>query len=119
MSAVARLISRKRIMLKHIVYNGKIADINESDTNKHTLDLETALTETRKIVLLILGVYRISGSGSFYTYPNEGTDHAKLGDDLVWQKPVMIADGSQRVQYNQDVANDDFDLYCFGYFVEA
>lgn len=102
-----------------VPYNGKIADITETDTAKHTLDLETALSETRKIVSVVLKAIRITGTGTFYTYPNEGTSYV----EIIWGKngvaPIVIKDGTQNLQYALTVANDDFDLFCFGYVVEA
>ena len=102
-----------------VPYNGKIADINEADTNKHTLDLETALGETRKIIAVIIGNLRVSGTGYLYAYPNEGTDWVDVDVYRAAIPIVVIKDGTQRLQYNQTVANDDFDLNCFGYMVEA
>lgn len=101
-----------------VPYNGKIADITHADTNKHTLDLAAALGETRTIIAVILNVARIAGTGDFRVYPNEG---AKFLYIEMWNQSdfVVIASNSQRLQYNQTVANDDFDLYCLGYVVET
>ena len=100
-----------------VPYNAKIADITESDTNKHTLDLETALSETRKIVVVMLYGQRISGTGDLHSYPNEGADPQWVGHGLGADGHV-IKDGTQRLQYAQTVANDDWDLYCMGYIVD-
>jgi len=105
--------------LRFVPYNNKIADINESDTNKHFLDLEAALGETRKIVGLIIRADRVSGSGVFYIYPNEGTAMAVYLSSGLSSPICLIKEGSQRLQYRQSVANDDWDIYCFGYIVEA
>ena len=99
-----------------VSYNAKIADINEVDTNKHFLDLQTALTETRNIIAVTLGRLRNSGTGNINTFPNEGIvqltiDSYGIGD------MVIIATGTNRLQYAQTVANDDFDLICKGYIV--
>ena len=103
-----------------VPYNGKIADITEADTNRHTLDLATALNETRKIVAVNVSGTRITGTGYFHVYPNEGTHYFELG---VWNTYprgyCAIANGTQRLQYKLSVANDDYDIYCFGYVVEA
>ena len=100
-----------------VPYNGKIADITETDTAKHTLDLETALSETRKIIMVILTWWRVSGTGELRIYPNEGT-YNFAGSSQYLGVSCVIADGTQRLQYAQSVANDDFDLYCLGYVVE-
>jgi len=106
-------------MLKFIPYNGKIADIREADTSKHTLDLVTALGETRKIIAIQITGSRIGGTGTFTVYPNEGTTGWTVGSTAWLQGPIFIKDGSQRLQYSQSVANDDWDIYCSGYVVEA
>lgn len=103
-----------------VPYNGKIADITHADTLKHTLDLAAALSETRKIIAVQIRAERIAGTGIFAVYPNEGV----LGLDLYsaggWTSQVVtIKDGTQRLQYNQFTAGDDWDLYCYGYVVEA
>ena len=101
-----------------IPFNAKIADITHADTNKHFLDLAAALSENRTIVDIRLLGARISGTGFFYIYPNEGAQKDFLSS---WAQSVdiMIAAKSQRLQYSLSVANDDWDLHCFGYVVEA
>ena len=101
-----------------IPYNGKIADITHADTNKHTLDLAAALSEARTIVAINGFAIRITGTGGFRVYPNEGTSYVDATGTYPWGV-MLIAAGTQRLQYNQSVANDDFDLYCTGYLVEA
>lgn len=101
-----------------VPYNAKIADITHADTNKHMLDLEIALTEARKIIAILPKAARTSGSGGLVVYPNEGTTHT--GDiNLYCRGWIVIADGTQRLQYSLLVANDGFDLYCYGYVVET
>jgi len=101
-----------------VPYNGKIADITHADTNKHTLDLATALSETRKIIALVLTGYRVTGTGYMCVYPNEGVlaQETYYGTHCAF---TIIANGSQRVQYALSVAGEDFDMRCFGYVVEA
>jgi len=101
-----------------VPYNGKIANINETDTSKHFLDLATALSENRTIIGVILRGARISGTGVLYTYPDEGVSSNTIitGQSSV---DIIISAGTQRLQYAQSVANDDWDVVCFGYVVEA
>lgn len=103
-----------------IPYNAKIADINETDTNAHTLDLEAALSEPRKIIAVVLIPERIAGTGWLIMYPNGVVDGyvAMQAMDLGATGFLVIADGSQELLYAQLDANDDFDLYCLGYVVE-
>jgi len=110
---------RRRVFHRLIPYNDKIADISEADTADHTLDLETALGETRKIISILLWAARISGTGSLWAYPNEGAIAMPIGPDRAFLAEVAIKDGTQRLKYYQSVAGDDWDLYCFGYVVEA
>ena len=103
-----------------VPYNGQIADITHADTNKHTLDLAAALSETRKIIEITVVAFRIGGTGYFYVYPNEGVDSTRACTASgARTEQVIIANGSQRLQYHLSVANDDWDLMCFGYVVEA
>lgn len=98
--------------------NGKIADITHADTNKHFLDLAAALSETRKIIELEISVSKMVGTGNFRFYPNEGA-RAVICSSGYNTLRCIIADGTQRLQYNLTVANDDFDLFCLGYVVEG
>ena len=99
--------------------SAKIADISESDTLKHFLDLEAALGETRKIVKVQLRAQRVTGTGAFASYPNEGTYSLTLGHTYAYAYYVTIKEGSQRLQYAQNVADDDWDIICLSYTVEA
>lgn len=101
---------------RFVPYNGKIADITHADTNKHTLDLAIALSERRKIIAVMVTGIKQSGTGVFCVYPNEGSTYLVASWEAM--RFVIMADGTQRLQYNLSVANDDFDLYCFGYVVE-
>ena len=109
----------KRKLTVFVPYNAKIADITEADTDKHTLDLAAALGETRKIIMIWFTMWRISGTGEFLAYSNEGTE-AQTGFTRGAHKWIIaVADGTQRLQYSQSTANDDWDLYCSGYVVES
>jgi hypothetical protein len=107
-----------------VPYNGKIADITHADTDKHYLTLANSAGtgaiagETRKIVAITIKTNRMAGSGAFYMYPNEGTSSYAISSGVVGSM-IVIADGTQRLQYNQTVAGDDWDVYCLGYVVEA
>jgi len=103
---------------KSVPYNGKIADITHADTNKHTLDLATALSETRDIVEVIVHADRMSGTNYLFGYPNEGSRSVYL-DSVATNTPatIVIAQGTNRLEYALGAANDDFDLYCLGYKV--
>jgi len=109
-----------------VPYNGKIADITHADTNQHTLILANGAGtgaiagETRKIIAVQCATVRIIGTGDFDIYPNEGATFMVCPGFLpytgLW---TIIAPGTQRLQYSLSIVNDDWDLYCFGYVVEA
>jgi len=113
------IITRGRFNHIFIHYNGKIADITHADTNKHTLDLAAALSETRTIISVQTYAQRMSGSGDLYVLPNEGSQPAMVGSLDSMLGFCIIAARTNRLQYQMTVANDDFDLYCFGYIVEG
>lgn len=99
--------------------NTKIAVITHADTAKHFLDLAVALSETRKIISVDINVQRTIGTGNFGMYPNESVTQGAAITYLSYLQHVVIADGTQRLQYSLSVVNDSFDVYCFGYVVEA
>ena len=99
-----------------VPYNGKIADITHADTDKHTLALATPLSETRTIISISFRPERISGTGSFFVYPNEGAKGQGFAPNT-WAADIVIASASQRLQYSLAVANDDWDIFCLGYCV--
>lgn len=104
--------------------NDKIADIKEADTNKYYLTLANAggtgaiAGETRKIIAVSVRVDRAAGTGMLNFFPKEGVNSSGQTLNFMYS-PIIIADGTQRLQYSQTVANDDFDLYCLGYVVES
>ena len=106
-----------------VPYNGKIADITHADTNLHTLTLANAAGtgviagETRTIVAVLLQSRRASGTGIFNSAPNEGVYIHQWSN---YEEGIfLIAKNSQQLQYSLSVAGDDWDLFCFGYVVEA
>ena len=102
-----------------IPYNDKIADITHADTLTHTLDLATALSETRKIISVGVTSLRVTGTGAIRVWPNEGVYGSDLNLSRQYPTQIIIKDGTNRLKYNLSVADDDFELYCFGYVVEA
>jgi hypothetical protein len=108
-----------------VPYNEKIADITHADTILHTLELANAAGtgaiagETRKIVSVEIGADRIAGNGSFRMYPNEGARILNINTGTAYHHIVIIANATNRLQYSLSVTNDDWDVYCVGYVVEA
>jgi len=111
-------LNKKKTVL-FVPYNGKIADITHADTNNHTLDLAAALSETRKIIAVECEGRRIAGTGYFKPYPNEGSGSIAGGAGSYSSWWCIIKPDTNRLQYSLSVANDDWDLYCWGYTVES
>ena len=102
-----------------VPFNAKIADITHADTNVHYLDLAVALAETKKIVSVKCGGARIAGTGNMKFFPNEGTYNQNMANSTTFTGDIVIANGTNRLQYSLSVANDDWDFYCYSYVVEA
>ncbi|MBA7688758.1 hypothetical protein ES703_97247 [subsurface metagenome] len=95
----------------------KIADITESDTDNHILDLTGIVPPGT--VCLFLRCERRSGSGDISGHP-KNTVVTTVGIGNQNQKcmsvlPIKYPD----LMYHQGVANDDWDVYLFGYIVES
>lgn len=122
------LVRRRRPGPRHLFvpYNAKIADITHADILKHTLTLANGAGtgaiagETRTIVAIYLVQIIDAGTGFLHYYCNEGVDYITTGVNgemvPIW---VLLLARSQRVQYSLSVVNDDWDVYCVGYVVEA
>lgn len=96
-------------------YNGKVADITYADVNKHNLTL-TQLGLPNNTVAAILGSQRMSGSGLLVVYPANGAfGHYISAAGQAYTKLVNLDNGI--LTHKVSVANDDYDLYCFGYFI--
>jgi len=102
-------------------HNEKIVTgLTESDTNKHYLDLSSWVP--KNTVAVIMHAVRTSGTGYLVAYPNEGIDTIRITDPddptRTTATPKIIAIKNQRLQYSLAIANDVFNIYLFGYFVE-
>jgi len=102
-------------------HNEKIVTgLTQADTAKHILDLSKWVPKNTVAVLLIAA--RTSGTGLLLGYPIEEAIAISLVDrsdpTVAWTTPVLIAIKNQRIQYSLTVANDVFDIWLFGYFVE-
>ena len=111
--AVSDLINRGQTC-GYVPANVKIADIQEADVLKHTIDLAD-LGLPLDTIVLHLKVQRIAGAGAFQVYPNEGGQNIWLASG----GEALVGLTNQRLQYAQSVAMDDWDLYCIGYIRQA
>jgi len=102
--------------MQFFAYNAKVADITHADTNKHTVSLATMGLPLNTVAMVIL-VNRVAGTGNIRVYSNEGTTSADLVNSggRNW---ITIGLANQRLQYDLTVANDDWDLFCLGYWTE-
>ena len=102
----------------YVGYNGKIASFQRNDTNLFYLNLTEALNEKRTIVAINVRGVRRSGTGILYTYPNEGDYPLAIGHSS-FSSWIIIKYGTNRLPLRQSVANDSWEIYCYGYVVEA
>jgi len=91
----------------------KIADLQENDTVSHILDLSPFVPPATLAVLLVAD--RASGTGSFRVYPKSDASAnwtSSLG------VPTLFTIVDQELKWKNSVANDDWDIYLLGYFVQ-
>jgi len=94
----------------------KIADLQENDTAVHVLDLSPFVPPATKAI--IMQAKRISGTGGFLVSPM-GVDTAKLYTDNISQGiSCLVTIENQELIWENTAANDDWDIYLFGYFVQ-
>jgi len=91
----------------------KFADIQENDTATHLVDLSSILPPGSKAI--IFKAERISGTGNLYAYPVSGATLVTL---LSGQYACLIPIKNRELKWSFSVANDDWDLTLFGYFVQ-
>lgn len=100
---------------RFVPHNAKVADINHADTSKHLITLATMGLPLNAVVL-ILTTGRVSGTGYLRVYGNEGTSYQRC-NVAGSTEGVVVGIINERLQYDQSVANDDFDLKVMGYWV--
>lgn len=91
----------------------KILDLQENDTAAHIEDLSPFVPPGTKAILIV--PERVTGTGYFMTYPRS---HATK----VWNThagfSVLEIIKNQELKWKNSAANDDWDIYLLGYFVE-
>lgn len=96
----------------------KIADgLTESDTDPHFLDISAYVP--RNCVAVVILVNRTTGDGYLYLYPNEDTSPLFMCSSLADCYVVALVENTQRMKYALSVANDVFDVFLVGYWVEG
>jgi len=90
----------------------KILDLQENDTVAHTEDLSALVTDEIKAVILL--IKRMAGTGLFRAYPMSGTQY----QDIALSNQVICTIRNKELKWSNSVANDEWDIYLIGYFVE-
>ena len=93
----------------------KIADLQENDTVVHTLDLSSILPLGTKGILI--QAIRAAGTGSFELYPMSGSTY-KIALGMAHLYLTLVPIKNRELIWMNSVANDDWDLILFGYFVQ-
>lgn len=91
----------------------KILDLNENDTVSHTEDLSAILPP--ECLAIIAACHRITGTGSFVTYPRS---HATVTAYIASYDSALIPITNRELKWKNTVANDDWDIFLLGYFVQ-
>jgi len=99
--------------------SAKVADLQENDTAKHFLTLADMGLPSNVVAVLLISL-RVSGTGFFLVYPNEGTQAIVLTISVnAGSVPAFVGVSNNRIQWSGGVANDDWDIYCMGYFTSG
>ena len=91
----------------------KIADLQENDTTVHEEDLSAFLPS--ETIAIIFVANRASGAGNFIVHPNS---HASIIGKCVTDTINTLPIQNRILKWKNSVANDDWDIYLFGYFVQ-
>ena len=94
----------------------KIADLKENDTAVHDLDLSPFVPPETKAI--IFHAKQISGTGRFKCFPNSGSTHFINADTLSVITTYVFQIKDQILKWQNTIANDDWDIILFGYFVQ-
>ena len=98
-----------------VPYNAKIADITHGDVNFHTFDL-TSVGIPSNAVMVILNITRMGGAQAIDPYPYSGTQVMKQA--VANRQDILLPIVNGEFKYKLQLANDDFDVFCFGYFLQ-
>ena len=90
----------------------KIADLQENDTATHEENLSAILPP--EVIAIIFHAHRVAGAGVFIMYPNTGTIATNMPPSGIVTLPIK----NTILKWANSVANDDWDIYLHGYFVE-
>jgi len=90
----------------------KFLDLQENDTVVHIEDISAVVPPG--VVAVLIQPRRISGTGGFRVYPMNSTDY--VTPDVSFINIIPIKD--QELKWSNSTANDDWDVWIYGYFVQ-
>ena len=91
----------------------QIADLQENDTVAHILDLSSFVPP--ECIAILFSSHRKAGSGDFRIYPRSHASNYVLTASSI---PHLTTIKDQELKWQNTVANDDWDLFLHGYFVQ-
>jgi len=91
----------------------KILDLQENDTATHVQDISAFVPPETLAILMIPD--RISGSGNFLVYHRSTTVLSSITDT---DQLNLVTIKDQELVWKNSAANDDWDIYLLGYFVQ-
>ena len=93
----------------------KIADLQENDTADHEFDLSPFVPPGTKAI--IFHAIRSSGTGRFAAHPTSST-YVIYADTTSVVNIYFLPIKDRILLWKNTVANDDWDVILFGYFVQ-
>jgi len=90
----------------------KILDLKEDDTTVHTEDLSLLVPPETKAVLIQPRL--IAGAGHFRVYPLSDSDYVTPNVNTINIVPIL----NRELNWSNSIANDEWDIWLFGYFVQ-
>lgn len=101
--------------LSRFVYadGSKVADITHADTSEHTVT-PAALGLPPNAVLLDITAERASGSGNFHILTTSSGQFKIVATNSMALWPI---DNTGAFRYKLSVKSDDWDIFCFGYWI--
>lgn len=91
----------------------KILDLQENDTTVHVEDLSAFVPPGTLAILMVPD--RVSGTGSFKVYHRS---HPTTSHALTSEVAGLATIKDQELRWKNSVANDDWDIWLLGYFVQ-
>lgn len=111
--AVTDLISRAQVGNFKTRDGTKIADLTHADTAEYTKTTTELGLPANTVALLVLAT-RIAGTGKFRVFTKSSGAEMKI---VHTEAGIWPIDDTGVFRYAMQVNNDDWDIFCFGYWV--